>query len=114
MGLHTSRHTRKNSSFSTQAEHLVLLELEALTQPPTFVTRHALDMSLPGRRSSMTYLRKHVQLEISPMRSPGGRFVIDCNNCIMPLKTPTSHGWHSLCRLHNRCIDVSQILFLRC
>src|SRR5207253_7470898 len=39
---HTSRHTRKNSSFSTQAEHLVLLELEALTQPPTFVTRHAL------------------------------------------------------------------------
>src|SRR5206468_5270982 len=31
MGLHTSRHTRKNSSFSTQDEHLVLLGLEALT-----------------------------------------------------------------------------------
>jgi hypothetical protein len=42
MGLHTSRHTRKNSSFSIQGEHLVLLGLEALTQPPTSVTRHAL------------------------------------------------------------------------
>jgi hypothetical protein len=31
MGLHTSSHTRKNSSFSTQDEHLVLLGLEALT-----------------------------------------------------------------------------------
>ncbi len=31
MSLHTSRHTRKNSSFSTQDEHLVLLGLEALT-----------------------------------------------------------------------------------
>jgi hydrogenase maturation factor HypE len=35
--LHTSGHTRKNSSFSTQDEHLGLLGLEALTdglQPP--------------------------------------------------------------------------------
>jgi hypothetical protein len=31
MGLHTSSHTRKNSSFSTQDEHLLLLGLEALT-----------------------------------------------------------------------------------
>jgi hypothetical protein len=31
MGLHTSRHTRKTSSFSTQDEPLVLLGLEALT-----------------------------------------------------------------------------------
>ena len=31
MGLHTSRHTGKNSGFSTQDEHLVLLGLEALT-----------------------------------------------------------------------------------
>src|SRR4030095_6498188 len=30
MGLHTSRHTRKNSSFSTQDKHMVLLGLEAL------------------------------------------------------------------------------------
>ena len=34
MGLHTSGHTRKNSSFSTQDEHLVLLGLEALTDGP--------------------------------------------------------------------------------
>jgi integrase len=32
--LHTSGHTRKNSSFSTQDEHLVLLGLEALTNGP--------------------------------------------------------------------------------
>jgi len=32
--LHTSVHTRKNSSFSTQDEHLVLLGLEALTNVP--------------------------------------------------------------------------------
>ena len=32
--MHTSRHTRKNSSFSTQDEHLVLLGLEALTTVP--------------------------------------------------------------------------------
>src|ERR1043166_6224770 len=31
MGLHTSRHTRKTSSFSTQDEPLVLLGMEALT-----------------------------------------------------------------------------------
>src|SRR4029453_6303462 len=30
MGLHTSRHTRKNSSFSTQDKCIVLLGLEAL------------------------------------------------------------------------------------
>lgn len=30
MGLHTSRHTRKNSSFSTQDKRIVLLGLEAL------------------------------------------------------------------------------------
>src|SRR4029434_8698603 len=30
MGLHTSRHTRKNSSFSTQDQRIVLLGLEAL------------------------------------------------------------------------------------
>ena len=34
MGLHTSRHTRKNSSFSIQGEHLVLRGLEALTAAP--------------------------------------------------------------------------------
>ena len=34
MGLHTSGHTRKKSSFSTQDEHLVLLGLEALTDGP--------------------------------------------------------------------------------
>ena len=34
MGLHTSGHTRKNSSFSTQDEHQVLLGLEALTDGP--------------------------------------------------------------------------------
>jgi hypothetical protein len=32
--LHTSGHTRKSSSFSTQDEHLVLLGLEALTNVP--------------------------------------------------------------------------------
>jgi len=32
--LHTSRHIRKNSSFSTQDEHLVLLGLEALIDTP--------------------------------------------------------------------------------
>jgi hypothetical protein len=32
--LHTSGHTRKNSRFSTQDEHLVLLGLEALTEAP--------------------------------------------------------------------------------
>ncbi len=32
--MHTPRHTRKNSSFSTQDEHLGLLGLEALTETP--------------------------------------------------------------------------------
>ena len=32
--MHTPRHTRKTSSFSTQDEHLVLLGLEALTEAP--------------------------------------------------------------------------------
>gem|GEM_PF-6876282 len=32
--MHTSGHTRKNSSFSTQDEHQVLLGLEALTDVP--------------------------------------------------------------------------------
>src|SRR5919109_3231784 len=32
--VHTPRYIRKNSSFSTQDEHLVLLGLEALTEPP--------------------------------------------------------------------------------
>ena len=32
--MHTPRHIRKNSDFSTQDEHLVLLGLEALTEPP--------------------------------------------------------------------------------
>lgn len=32
--MHTSRHTRKTSSFSTQDEHPVLLGLEALTAVP--------------------------------------------------------------------------------
>jgi hypothetical protein len=32
MGSHTSRHTGKNSDFSTQDEHLVFLGLEALTE----------------------------------------------------------------------------------
>ena len=36
MGLHTSRHTGKNSGFSTQDEHLVLLGLEALTDASHF------------------------------------------------------------------------------
>jgi pimeloyl-ACP methyl ester carboxylesterase len=41
--MHTLRHTRKNSGLSTQAEHLVLLGLEAITSPlSTFVTQHAL------------------------------------------------------------------------
>ena len=45
--MHTSRHTRKNSHFSTQDEHLVLLGLEALTEAlTTFITRHALRMYL--------------------------------------------------------------------
>src|SRR6266705_758549 len=32
--VHTPRHTRKNSSFSTQEEHVVLLGLEVLTEAP--------------------------------------------------------------------------------
>ena len=36
MDSHTSRHTGKNSSFSTQDEHLVLLGLEALTDTSNF------------------------------------------------------------------------------
>ena len=47
MGLHTSRHTRKNSSFSTQDEHLVLLGLEALIcspQPPLRDTLYLREM----------------------------------------------------------------------
>jgi hypothetical protein len=34
MGLHTSGHSRQNSSFSPQDEHLVLLGVEALTEGP--------------------------------------------------------------------------------
>ncbi len=34
--MHTSRHTRKNSGFSTQDEPLGLLGLEALTEAPNF------------------------------------------------------------------------------
>src|SRR2546430_4322004 len=70
MGLHTSRHTRKNSSFSTQAEHLVLLELEALTQPPTFVTRHAIGTSphLPRLEPCLRlspHTAQHFQISLS-------------------------------------------------
>jgi len=36
MGSHTSRHTGKNSGFSTQDEHLMLLGLEALTDTSNF------------------------------------------------------------------------------
>jgi hypothetical protein len=36
MGSHTSRHTGKNSGFSTQDEHLVLLGLEALSDTSNF------------------------------------------------------------------------------
>ena len=32
--MHTPRHIRKNSGFSTQEEHIVLLGLEALTETP--------------------------------------------------------------------------------
>ena len=42
MGLHTSGHTRKNSGFSTQDEHLVLLGLEALTDGPQPPLRNTL------------------------------------------------------------------------
>jgi hypothetical protein len=46
--MHTLRHTRKNSGLSTQAEHLVLLGLEAITSPlSTFVTQHALFIFYP-------------------------------------------------------------------
>jgi len=43
--LHTPRHTRKNSSFSTQDEHLGLLGLEALTETPNlhYATRSIYD-----------------------------------------------------------------------
>ena len=34
--MHTSRHSRKNSSFSTQGEPLRLLGLEALTEASNF------------------------------------------------------------------------------
>ena len=43
--------------------------------------------------------------------SPGRRFL---SNCTIFLKHPTSHGWHSLCRLHSRCTDASRILSPRC
>jgi hypothetical protein len=46
MGLHTSRHTRKNSSFSTQDEHPVLLGLEALTAVPNL--RYATRSNYPA------------------------------------------------------------------
>jgi hypothetical protein len=36
MASHASRHTGKNSGFSTQDEHLVLLGLEALTDTSNF------------------------------------------------------------------------------
>jgi hypothetical protein len=61
MGLHTSRHTRKTSSFSTQDEPLVLLGLEALTGvsnlhyatrsiyiPPRFWQQSSLVAEKPG------------------------------------------------------------------
>jgi hypothetical protein len=43
--LHTSRHTRKNSGFSTQDEHRVLLGSEALTDAPNlrYATRSIYD-----------------------------------------------------------------------
>jgi len=54
--LHTSGHTRKNSSFSTQDEHLVLLGLEALTDVPNprYATRskYALLRQVIARRQS--------------------------------------------------------------
>jgi hypothetical protein len=45
--MHTSRHSRKNSSFSTQGEHLVLLGLEALTEASNL--RYATRSNYPFR-----------------------------------------------------------------
>ena len=47
MGLHTSRHTRKNSSFLTQEEHLVLLGLEALPDVPNLCYATCSKLGLP-------------------------------------------------------------------
>jgi len=69
MGLHTSRHTRKNSRFSTQDKHLVLLGLEALTKAPNrrYATRSIyLRVSSPkgqktdSQRAELeTWLKRH-------------------------------------------------------
>jgi hypothetical protein len=57
MGLHTSRHTRKNSSFSTQDEPLVLLGLEALTAAPNlrYATRSIYRLPKVTRISLQTF-----------------------------------------------------------
>src|SRR5215470_859759 len=64
--MHTSRHSRKNSGFSTQGEHLVLLGLGALTEVSSPVTRHALSSNFspqshgvgPCSEGSLTSRRK--------------------------------------------------------
>jgi hypothetical protein len=48
--VHTPRHIRKNSGFSTQEEHIVLLGLEALTKTPNL--RYA-------TRSNLKQVQKH-------------------------------------------------------
>jgi hypothetical protein len=54
MGLHTSGHTRKKSSFSTQDEHLVLLGLEALTDGPQPPLRDTLYLEAVWKQSPYT------------------------------------------------------------
>ena len=71
MGLHTSRHTRKNSSFSIQGEHLVLLGLEALTQPPTSVTRHALISSHSRNKNNKSQIERQRLVRLRVNRDTG-------------------------------------------
>src|SRR5215510_959289 len=73
MASHTSRHTGKNSGFSTQDEHLVLLGLEALTDTSNFrsATRSMYDAT-SGLPEAAEALNPHhlVVLSPPPQQSP--------------------------------------------
>ena len=65
MDSHTSRHTGKNSSFSTQDEHLGLLGLEALTDTSDFhsATRSSYHC-IPTPRDAIAHLLRHADIKL--------------------------------------------------
>jgi hypothetical protein len=78
--VHTPRHIRKNSGFSTQEEHIVLLGLEALTKTPNlrYATRSILPNYTEDRQARERFFGfdhgvGHPLLLLYDAKAPSGR-----------------------------------------